>query len=194
MAPDKIPTITESTLSNENARTVLHALLAPGATTFPHYHTLFSETFTLLTGSMTVFTSPDMTETALEAKVLQIGESITVPPGQLHNFLVGDEETTNQVTFEPGNLDFERAMLIMRGMQSDRVYQEHGNPAEANPVYMAVMGELLNAGVVGEMKEMMSGLYASRGDEIQAMKRELLVKYASDEQMQGSLKQVESKS
>lgn len=58
MPTDKIPAITESSLSNNNTRTILHGALAPGTTTFPHYHTLLSETFTLLTGSMTIYTPP----------------------------------------------------------------------------------------------------------------------------------------
>jgi mannose-6-phosphate isomerase-like protein (cupin superfamily) len=190
MSADKIPTITESALSNKNARTVLHATLAPDATTFPHYHTLFSETFTLLTGSMTVYTSPDITEASFQAKNLEIGESVTVPLGQLHNFLVGDEETTSKVTFEPGNLDFERAMMIMRGTQGDGIYQEHGMQTAENAIYMAVMGELLNASAVGETKGMLDGLYAVKGDEIQAKKRELVARYASDEQMQINVKQM----
>lgn len=188
MAADKIPTITESALSNDNARTVLHATLAPGATTFPHYHTLFSETFTLLTGSMTVYTSPDMTEASFEAKALKIGESITVPAGQLHNFLVGEEETTNKVVFEPGSLDFERAMLIMRGTQKDGIYQEHGSPTEDNMIYMSMMGELLNATAVGATKGMLDGLYASKGNEIQKTKMELVSRYASEEQMRNSVR------
>ena len=188
MSADKIPTITESALSNKNARTVLHATLAPGATTFPHYHTLFSETFTLLSGSMIVYTSPDMTEASFQAKNLEIGESVTVPSGQLHNFLVGNGETTNKVTFEPGNLDFERAMMIMRGTQRDGIYQEHGIQTVENAIYMAVMGELLNASAVGETKGMLDGLYAFKGDEIRAKKGELVARYASDEQMQSNTK------
>lgn len=47
MAADKV---SESALSNNDKRTVLTAILAPGATTFSHYHTLFFDTFTLLKG------------------------------------------------------------------------------------------------------------------------------------------------
>jgi quercetin dioxygenase-like cupin family protein len=187
MAADKIPTITESALSNDNARTVLHCVLAPGTTTFPHYHTLFSETFTLLTGSLTVYTSPDMTEESFQAKDLKIGEPVTVPSGQLHNFLAGDEETTAKVIFLPGNLDFERAMLIMRGTQRDNIYQEHNSMTEENAIYMAVMGELLNANPVGQTKMMMDGLYAVKGEEIQTMKKKLVAKYASEEQLRSSV-------
>jgi quercetin dioxygenase-like cupin family protein len=187
MEADKIPTIIESALSNDNTRTVLHAVLAPGTSTYPHYHTLFSETFTLLTGSLTVYTSPDKTEESFQAKDLKIGESVTVLPGQLHNFLSGDGETTSQVIFKPGNLDFERAMLIMRGTQRDNIYQEHNVMSDENAIYMAVMGELLNAAPVGPTKTMMDGLYATKADEIQAKKEELVAKYASEEQMRNSV-------
>lgn len=178
MPADKVPSITESALSNDNKRTVLHAVMEPGATTYPHYHTLFSETFTLQKGSLTVYTSPDMSEASIEAKSLKVGESVTVPPKQLHYFLVGEEEAIVTVTFEPGALDFERAMLIMRGTQRDGIYQGY-----SDFIFMAVLGELTNSTGVGEAKKMLDGLYATKGDEIQAKKMELLAKYASDDQM-----------
>ncbi|KAK5203601.1 hypothetical protein LTR47_011590 [Exophiala xenobiotica] len=180
---DKIPTISESALTNNGSRTVIHAVLAPGATTFPPHHTLFSEKFTLLAGSITVYTSPDMTEESFQAKALEIGESAIVPAGQLHNFLVGDEETTNEVTFEPGNCDFERAILIMKGTQGDDIYQQHGDLTPENVIYMAVMSELLNATALGQTKELLDGLYKTKGAEIEALKWKLVQKYASAERM-----------
>ncbi|KAJ9494477.1 hypothetical protein H2202_010091 [Exophiala xenobiotica] len=178
MAADKVPSITESALSNNNKRTVLHAVLGPGATTYPHYHTLFSETFTVHTGNLTVYTSPDMCEASLQAKHLDVGASVTVVPKQLHYFLVGEEEVTVTMTFEPGALDFERAVLIMRGTQSDGTYQGYNDF-----IFMAVLGELTNSTGVGEAKELLDGLYASSKDEIKAKKAELLGKYASDEHL-----------
>lgn len=185
--PDKIPTVTESALSNNGARTVIHAILAPGATTYSHYHTLFSETFTLLSGSMSVYTSPDQSESSFQSKELKIGESVTVAPGQLHKFLIGEEETTNKVIFEPGTLDFERAILVMRGTQRDGIYQEFSSQTEDNAIFMAVMGELLNAFPVGEMKPILDGLYQVKGEAIAAKKKELVGKYASDEQLREAL-------
>jgi quercetin dioxygenase-like cupin family protein len=70
MAADKVPSIIESALSNNNKRTVLHAVLGPGATTYPHYHSLFSETFTVHTGNLTVYTSPDMCEASYKPRTL----------------------------------------------------------------------------------------------------------------------------
>jgi quercetin dioxygenase-like cupin family protein len=188
MAADKIPTIIESALSNNNIRTVLSADLAPSATTFPHYHTLFSETFTLLSGSLTVFISPDQTVESFQLHALEIGQSLTVPPLQLHNFLAGPAGASTRMTFTPGNLDFERAMLIMAGTQRDGIYQEHVSQTAENAIYMAVMGELLNASAVGEVKGGLDGLYAMKGKEIEVLKRELVERYASEEMMRESVK------
>jgi hypothetical protein len=136
---------------------------------------------------MTVYTSPDLLESSFQAKELQIGESVTVQPGQLHKFLVGDEETTNKVTFEPGALDFERAMLIMRGTQRDGVYQEFSSQTADNAIFMAVLEELLNAFPTREVKEMLDGLRKAKRKEIEAKKKELVGKYASDKQMREAL-------
>ncbi|KAK5194809.1 hypothetical protein LTS03_010768 [Exophiala xenobiotica] len=130
------------------------------------------------TGNLTVYTSPDMCEASLQAKHLDVGASVTVVPKQLHYFLVGEEEVTVTMTFEPGALDFERAVLIMRGTQSDGTYQGYNDF-----IFMAVLGELTNSTGVGEAKELLDGLYASSKDEIKAKKAELLGKYASDEHL-----------
>jgi hypothetical protein len=104
---------------------------------------------------------------------------VTVVPKQLHYFLVREEEVTVTMTFEPGALDLnERATLIMRGTQSDGTYQGYNDF-----IFMAVLGELTNSTGVGEAKDLLDGLYASRKTEIQAKKTELLGKYASDEHL-----------
>src|SRR2546423_10621400 len=70
-------------------------------------------------GSLTMYTSPDMSEASLEVKTLQIGESVTVPRGKPHKFLVGEEETTTTSTFEPGSLDF-RACYVDHARDTKR--------------------------------------------------------------------------
>jgi quercetin dioxygenase-like cupin family protein len=183
MAADKVPSIVISALSNNNERTVLSAILTSGTTTPPHYHTLFSETFALASGSLTLYTSPDGKEESLEAHELQIGESLTVPIGQLHTFKVGSTVTKITTTFEPGSLGFERAMLIMRGTQRDGTYQEFGVATEDNILFLAVLSELTNTNQVGAVKAHMDELYRTKGDEIAAKKEELLEKYATEEQL-----------
>jgi mannose-6-phosphate isomerase-like protein (cupin superfamily) len=187
MAADKIPSIVESALSNANSRTRLHTILGPKATAPPHYHTLFSEKFTLLSGSLTVYTANDYSEASLKPKSLSIGESATVPIGTLHNFLAGEEGCTCSVEFAPGALSFERAMLIMRGTQKDGIYQEFGKPDESSMIFLAVLSELTDTHVVGHVKEMMDELYKSQKHEIEAKKKELLGKYATDEQLKNGV-------
>lgn len=180
---DKVPSIATSALSNNNERTVLSAILGPGATTPPHYHNLFAETFTLVSGSLTISTSPDGKEESLKAHELQVGESVTVPIGQLHTFLVGDVEAKTLTTLEPGNLGFERAMLIMRGTQRDGTYQEFGVANEDNMLFLAVLSELTDTNQVGGVKAHMDQLYAAKGDAIASKKKELLEKYATEEHL-----------
>jgi len=60
MQADKVPTIIESSLTNGGKQTVVEAELATGARAPAHYHTDFTEAFTLLSGSMTVWTSNDL--------------------------------------------------------------------------------------------------------------------------------------
>lgn len=79
-------------------------------------------------------------------------------------------------------------MMIMAGTQRDGLYQEHVSQTEDNAVYMAVMGELLNAKAVGETKVGLDKLYAVRGEEVHAMKRKLVARYASDKQMRDNAK------
>ncbi|KAF2193226.1 hypothetical protein K469DRAFT_715268 [Zopfia rhizophila CBS 207.26] len=52
--PD-IPTILESNHTTSGAQTVIEVPLPPLSTVYPHYHSSFSETFTLLSGSISVF-------------------------------------------------------------------------------------------------------------------------------------------
>jgi hypothetical protein len=45
-----------------------------------------------------------------------------------------------------------------------------------NALFMAVLGELLNAFPAGEVKEMLNGLHKVKGREIEAKKKELVGK------------------
>ncbi len=189
---DKVPRIVESALENGGKRTVLSSYLAPGATTFPHYHTLFTERFTLRSGSFTVYMSKEGSRDpeTLETTELQVGESATVPIGFLHKFLTGESGCTTEVTFEPGAPDFERAMLIMCGAQQDGVYQTWGHGAdEENALFLAVMSDLTNTHAVGRDAEILAEQLKTKGAEIGQLKSELLQKYATDRLREGSRRQ-----
>jgi len=181
MNADKVPTIIESSLTNGGKRTIAEADLAAGAHAPPHYHTDFTEAFTLLSGSMTVWTSNDLNEENLKPIELEIGKEVPVPPNTLHKFLV-NERCTARVVFTPGTIGFEKMLLVMRGTQKDGVYTQFSSPeSDKGATFYAVLGELTNTIFVGEAKTRLDGYQAANGPQIEATKHELIAKYASDE-------------
>ncbi|KIW19497.1 hypothetical protein PV08_00069 [Exophiala spinifera] len=184
MSADKIPSIAESSLTNNGERTVVVSDLAPGAAAPPHYHTDFTETFTLVSGGMTVFLSPDMDEANLKPIALEVGEPVTVPLNTLHSFVVPDELTHVKVVFNPGTLSFEKTILIMRGLQADEVYTHFSSPtSEAGAMFYAVMSDLTNTVFVGKAKTDLDQLLAAKGSEIEATKQAWIAKYASEKHL-----------
>ncbi|KAJ9637005.1 hypothetical protein H2204_004928 [Knufia peltigerae] len=184
MSADKVPAIVESSLTNNGQRTVVVSDLAPGAAAPPHYHTDFTETFTLIKGGMTVFLSPDMDEANLKPIPLEVGKPVTVPLNTLHSFIVPDEFTHVNVVFQPGSIGFEKTILIMRGMQEDHVYTNLSSPdSETGVMFYAVMSELTNTVFVGKAKSDMDELQDVKGKAIEATKQELVAKYASEQQL-----------
>jgi len=76
-------------------------------------HSAFSETFTVVTGESTV-------QVNKEIKVLQRGETITVPPGVLHCFSNKTmQPATFHVTITPGHTGFENDIKIAYGLAAD---------------------------------------------------------------------------
>jgi len=184
MQADKVPTIVESSLTNNGKRTRVISDLDVGANAPPHYHTDFSETFELVSGGITVFMSPDMKEENLAPIKLEVGKPVTVPKNTLHSFTIPDEMTHVKVDFEPGSIGFEKTLLIMRGTQVDGVYTKFSSPeSEDGAMFYAILGELTNTIFVGEAQKKLDALYAAKPAEIEAKKQELVEKYASDEKL-----------
>ncbi|KIW93771.1 uncharacterized protein Z519_05086 [Cladophialophora bantiana CBS 173.52] len=180
MDVDKIPTIVESSLTNGGKRTVIDTDLAPGSKAPSHYHADFTETFTLVSGSMTVWTSEDMNEESLKPIEPEVGKAVSVPPNTLHKFLV-NEQSQVHVVMSPGTIGFEKMILIMRGTQTDGVYTQFSSPVtESGATFFSVLGDLTNTLFVGEAKARLDALAATKGSEIETVKQELIAKYASD--------------
>ena len=182
MQADKVPTIVESSLTNDGKRTLVISDLAVGAQAPPHYHTDFSETFELVSGGITVFMSPDMKEENLVPIKLEVGKPVTVPKNTLHSFIIPDETTHVKAIFEPGSIGFEKTLLIMRGTQEDGSYKQFSSlESDDGAMFYAILGELTNTIFVGQAQERLDALYAAKGAEIEAKKEELIERYASDE-------------
>jgi len=54
-------------------------------------------------------------------------------------------------------------------------------------IFLAVLSELTDTHPVGQVKEMMDKLYESQKEDIEAKKRELLEKYATDEHLKNGV-------
>ncbi len=183
MQADKVPSITESSLTNVGKRTTAESDLAVGAHAPAHYHTDFSEAFTLLSGSMTVWTSDDLKEESLQPIELEIGMEVRVPPNTLHKFLV-NEQAHVRVVFTPGTIGFERTLLLMRGTQKDGIYSQFSSPeSEKGAMFYSILGELTNTIFVGEAKTRLDSYRAAKGVEMETAKKDLVAKYASDEHL-----------
>ncbi|KFY42924.1 hypothetical protein V494_02172 [Pseudogymnoascus sp. VKM F-4513 (FW-928)] len=169
----------ESTTQNGGARTIFIEKMTPGTSVPPHYHTRFAETFDLLSGSISVFssTTPDLEALETSARPLEIGTTSSVEPGVYHKYVAGPEQTELRVILTPGDADFERALMVMNGLHADGRLAELAD----SELLMAVAMDLCNAHLIGPAAEMLGGVRAEKKDEIDALKKELLGKYETEE-------------
>lgn len=180
--------ILQSALTNGGSRTVLQTHLLPSATVFPHFHNNFSETFKVLSGSISVYMSPDISsgadiESDQNHRELATGESATVRPKMLHKYIVNNSQSADiQLTFEPGSLDFERGICILTGIQKDNPESIEGNMG-----LLAVIAELTDANPVGNFGEQLDQAKLKSG--WHAYKTLLLQKYAKDEDILAAVKE-----
>lgn len=183
----------ESVRTTNGARTTFIEHMTPGTTVPPHYHNRFSETFDLISGSMSVYSMDPSTLDknkldasgadleALEASTQPaiIGERLTVQPGYHHRYQAGDEDTTLRCIVTPGDADFERLLMIMNGLAADGKLQALGDSV----VLMAVIMDLSDAHMLGPAKDMLDGVRRDHAEEVKALKEDLLAKYDTAENL-----------
>jgi hypothetical protein len=160
--------------------------MAPGTTVPPHFHTRFAETFDLISGAITVYSStdPDLEVLEASARPLEAGKEVTVHPKQYHKYMVSAEEpAVLRVTLTPGDANFERLLMIMNGLDADGELEKLGDSV----LLMAVVMDLCNGNLIGPAKEMLEGVRLEKTAEIQALKDELLAKYDTKEALQALL-------
>jgi len=117
----------ESTTLNNNRRTVFIEHMTPNTSVPPHYHTRFTETFDLISGSMILYSSsqphssePDLDALAASSQKLVVGgKHVSMTPGLYHQYVAGDEDTTVRVILTPGHRDFEQLLMVLNGMAED---------------------------------------------------------------------------
>jgi quercetin dioxygenase-like cupin family protein len=132
-------TLLETAAESGGGRTLLEIELAPGGGNPPHVHLTYDETFTVVSGELTIRHGRD-------TLVLREGESATAARGTVHCFSnPGDSTCVFRVALEPGHRGFEQAIQIGYSvMESGR--------KRLRPYELAVLLEMAEMQFVGPMR------------------------------------------
>ena len=129
---------------DNNKNSVVEMSILPGENTPWHYHTLFSETFVVLKGTLEVGKGNEIHH-------LKQGESATIKPNEKHYFNNRSaEECIVKTTLDPGNKNFENALFILKGLANDGLASEAGTPKSFSDLALFVY--LNNSKMVGIQK------------------------------------------
>ncbi|MBP2833743.1 cupin domain-containing protein [Aquimarina sp. U1-2] len=118
--------------------------ILPGEKTPWHYHTLFSEKFEILKGSL---------EIGLSGKISEFTEGGQVMVDRLRKHYFHNKsknECVVRVTVSPGNKNFENALQIFKGLAKDGLLSRSGTPKRL--IDLAVFVYLNNSKMVGFQK------------------------------------------
>ena len=128
--------------NSKNSKLELNIL--PGEKTPWHYHTLFSETFEVLKGTLEVGKGKDIYQ-------LKPGDVATIEPNEKHYYHnVSNEECVITATVNPGNKNFESALFILKGLENDGMASKVGTPRRFLDLVLFVY--LSNSRMVGFQK------------------------------------------
>jgi len=117
---------------SEGKDSVLEFNILPGESTPGHYHALFSETFNVLKGELTVGRGN-------QTLTLHEGQTATIQPGQKHFFNnTSGQESLIKVTISPGNREFEEALLISKGLANDGLASASGTPKKLSDLALFI--------------------------------------------------------
>ena len=125
-------------------KSVMELNILPGEKTPWHYHTLFSETFAVLKGTLEVGRGKDILQ-------LQQGDVATIMPNEKHYYHnISKEECIVTTTLNPGNKNFEIALFILKGLANDGLASPAGTPKKFSDLVLFLY--LSNSKMVGFQK------------------------------------------
>ena len=127
-----------------NKNSVLELNILPGEKTPWHYHSLFSETFEVLKGTLEVGKGKNIHH-------LKQGDIATIKPNVKHYYHnVSNEECIIKTTIDPGNKNFENSLFILKGLAKDGLASDAGTPKNFSD--LAVFIYLSNSRIAGFQK------------------------------------------
>ena len=129
---------------NTSKNSKLELNIFPGEKTPWHYHTLFSETFEVLKGTLEVGKGKEILH-------LKKGDIATIQPNEKHYYHnVSSEECIVTTTISPGNKNFEYSLFILKGLAKDGLASDAGTPRKFSDLVLFVY--LSNSRMVGFQK------------------------------------------
>ncbi|MGZ3813665.1 MAG: cupin domain-containing protein [Mucilaginibacter sp.] len=130
--------------ADTNKESVMELNILPGEKTPWHYHTLFSETFEILKGTLEVGKGKDVHH-------LTQGDIATIEPNEKHYYHnISKEECIITATLNPGNKNFENSLLILKGLTKDGLASAAGTPRKFSDLALFIY--LNNSRMVGFQK------------------------------------------
>lgn len=127
-----------------NKESKLELDILPGEKTPWYYHSLFSETFEVLKGTLEV-------EKGKNIYHLTKGDITTIQPNEKHYYHnISNEECIISVTINPGNKNFENALFILKGLAKDGLASNAGTPKKFSDLVLFV--HLSNSRMTGFQK------------------------------------------
>jgi len=130
--------------TDKNKETIVEYCIIPNEKTPWHYHTLFSETFEILNGTL---------EVGLNNRInlFKIGDKVTIKPNEKHYFHnISKNDCLIKVTINPGNTNFENSLLILKGLANEGLASTAGTPKKLSDLALFVY--LNNSRMVGFQK------------------------------------------
>lgn len=109
-----------------------------------HYHTLFSETFEVLKGTLEVGRNREVHQ-------MRKGDIATIEPNEQHYFHnISNDDCLIKVTIRPGNRNFEKSLLILKGLMKEGLATGSGVPRKLSDLALFIY--LNNSRMVGLQK------------------------------------------
>lgn len=129
---------------DNSKKSVLELNILPDEKTPWHYHSLFSETFEVLKGTLEVGKGKNVYH-------LKPGDIATINPNENHYYHnVSGEECVVTTTIDPGNKNFENALFILKGLANNGLASQAGTPKKFSDLVIFVY--LSNSRMVGFQK------------------------------------------
>jgi quercetin dioxygenase-like cupin family protein len=125
-------------------KSVIRYTITPGERTPWHYHTLFTESFEVLSGTLEVGLNN-------EVQQLKKGDRVTIKPNEKHFFHnTSDTNCLIEVVINPGNQNFEHSLLVLKGLSQDGLANAAGTPTKLTDLALFVY--LNNSNMTGFQK------------------------------------------